>query len=70
MANPLSLAQAIIDGAREVFGWWVDESGRIESKKRAALRAKKEECRKALIDNDWSRLKKLTDEMERLSNEA
>lgn len=70
MPDPLGLAQTILDGAREVFGWWVDEGGRIEAKKRATLRAKREECRKALIDNDWARLKRLTEEMERLANES
>ena len=70
MANPLSLAQAVIDTSREVFGWWVSESGRIEAEKRAALRAKKKECQRALANNDWSALAMHCAELERLSNEA
>lgn len=54
----------------KVFSWWTDEAGRIEIKKRAALRSKKEECKRALIDNRWDDLKHLTDELQRLSTEA
>jgi len=56
--------------ADHIFMWFTDESGRIEIKKRARLRAKKEECRRALLDNRWDDLKLLTAELERLSNEA
>lgn len=51
-----------------VFMWFTDEAGRIEIKKRAALRAKKEECVKALHEKRFSDLRRLTDELERLSN--
>lgn len=54
----------------KIFSWWTDEAGRLEIKKRAALRAKKEECRRALIDNRWDDLKRLTDELQRISSEA
>lgn len=70
MADPLSLTQAIIDAGREVFGWWVDEGGRIEAQKRAALRAKKRECQRALLEHRFTDLQRLSAELERLSNEA
>jgi len=54
----------------KVFSWWTDEAGRIEIQKRARLRAKKEECRRALLDNRWDDLKRLSAELERMSNEA
>jgi len=54
----------------KVFSWWTDEAGRIEIQKRARLRGKKEECRRALLDNRWDDLKRLTDELRRLSSEA
>ena len=61
---------AAIAGLWKILSWFLDEAGRIEVKKRAALREKKEECRRALIDNRWDDLKRLTAELERLSNEA
>ena len=70
MADPLSLTQAVIDGAREVFGWWTDESGRIEAQKRSALRSKKEECKRALQDKRFRDLARLSAELERMSDEA
>jgi hypothetical protein len=70
MANPLPLMQAVIDGAREVFGWWTDEAGRIEAQKRSALRAKKEECKRAFKENRFVDLARLSAELERMSNEA
>jgi hypothetical protein len=54
----------------KIFSWWTDEAGRIEIQKRARLRAKKEECQRALTDNRWDDLKRLTDELRRLSTEA
>lgn len=70
MPDPLSLAQSIIDGAREVFGWWVDEAGRIEAKKRAAMRAKKKECLRALHERRFADFARLSSELERMCNEA
>ena len=70
MADPLGLVQSLIDGTREVFGWWTDEAGRIEASKRKALRKKREECQRALIDNRFTDLARLTDELRRLSEEA
>jgi hypothetical protein len=70
MADPLSLTQAIIDGAREVFGWWTDEAGRIEAQKRSALRDKKKECQRALSENRLADLRRLSAEYERLSDQA
>ena len=74
MADPLSLTQSIIDGAREVFGWWTDEGGRIEARKRSALRAKNKEfqyaARNARTADDFAVVKRLADELERLSNAA
>ena len=53
-----------------VFGWWASESGRLEQQKRNRLRAKKEECRRALLDNRFDDLKRLTDELQRMADEA
>lgn len=60
-----AITGAGIAAAWKIVSWWVDEAGRLEMKKRAALREKKEACRRALIDNDWEALKRLTDELER-----
>lgn len=54
----------------KIFSWWTDEAGRIEIRKRARLRAKKEECQRALLEHRFTDLRRLTDELERLSNEA
>lgn len=50
-----------------IFSWLTDEDGMQEMLLRRRLRAKKEECRRALIDNDWDTLKRLTDELRDLS---
>jgi hypothetical protein len=54
----------------KIFSWWTDEAGRIAIQKRARLRAKKEECAKALKENRLDDLRRLTAELERLSVEA
>jgi len=54
----------------KIFSWWTDEAGRIEIQKRARLRAKKEECRRALRDNRFDDFQQLTDELRRLASEA
>lgn len=56
--------------AEKVFSWFTDEAGRIEIQKRARLRQKKEECQRALKENRFDDLRRLTAEFERLSNEA
>jgi hypothetical protein len=70
MPGPVTLADTIINAAREVFGWWTDEAGRIEAMKRAALKAKREECRRALIDHRYTDLKRLVADLERMSDQA
>jgi hypothetical protein len=56
--------------AEKVFSWWTDEAGRIEIQKRARLRAKKEECKRALLDKRYHDLARLSAELERMSDEA
>lgn len=56
--------------ADTVFSWWISEAGRLELKKRLALAEKREECRRALLDNRFDDLRRLTDELRRLSDEA
>ena len=46
----------------------VDEDKLPEILKRRALAAKKKEVRNALANHDWVELRRLTDELERLSN--
>jgi hypothetical protein len=53
-----------------IFGWFTDEAGRIAIQKRARLRSKKEECRRALLDHRFVDLSRLSAELERMSNEA
>lgn len=53
-----------------IASWLMDEDGYAELKKRRALKAKKEECRRALLDHRWNDLRRLTDELERMSNAA
>ena len=54
--------------ADTLIGAFLDEDKIPEIIKRRKLRAKKEECRKALIDNDFDRLRVLTDELRELAN--
>lgn len=56
--------------AWKIASWFLDESGRLEAKKRKALREKKLECEQALRDHRWDDLRRLSAEYERLSNEA
>jgi len=67
MPGDVGLVAKLVD---TVFSWFTDEAGYLEIKKRRALAAKKEECRRALLDNRWDDLKRLTDELRRLSSEA
>lgn len=62
------LVGAALTLALKVFGYATDEEGLREQQKRKALANKKEECRKALIDNRFDDLKRLTDELERIAN--
>jgi hypothetical protein len=61
---------AVFAGFWKFISWFMDESGRLEAKKREVLREKKAECRQALRDGRWDDLKRLTDELQRLSSEA
>jgi hypothetical protein len=65
MPSDVGLVAKAID---TVFGWFVDEAGYLEMVKRRALRTIKEDCRRALIDNDWDRLRQCIAEYERLCN--
>jgi hypothetical protein len=59
----------IAKAVETIFSWLTDEDGMAEMLKRRKLRAKKEECRQALIDNRFDDLKRLTAELERLSDQ-
>ncbi len=48
--------------------FFMDEDGYAELRKRRLLKAKKEECRRALLDHRFDDLKRLVDELERLSS--
>ena len=50
-----------------VASWLMDENGFAEFNKRRKLKAKKEEARRALIDNDFDALKRHIDELRDLS---
>jgi hypothetical protein len=63
-------ATAALTLGEKIFSWWTDEAGRIEIQKRAKLRAKKEECRRALLEHRFTDLRRLSAELERMSNEA
>lgn len=52
-----------------LIGAFLDEDKIPEILKRRKLRAKKDECRKALNDNRFLDLARLTVELERLSNQ-
>ena len=67
MPDPIGPALTL---AEKVFSWWTDEAGRLAIQKRARLRHKREECQRALDDKRFVDLRRLTDELERLSNEA
>ena len=51
----------------KLIGFVVDEDQLPEILKRRKLATLKEECRKALIDNDWDALRKATQELERIA---
>jgi hypothetical protein len=53
-----------------IFSYFTDEDGYKEMAKRAALKKKKEECRRALIENRFVDLARLTAELERLSQQS
>ena len=63
MATVGPIAKAV----EAIFSWVTDEDGLNELLKRRKLAAKKEECRRALIDNRWDDLRRLTDELRDLS---
>lgn len=51
-----------------VFSFFTSEDGFKEMAKRSALKKKKEECRRALIDNRFADLQRLTDELHALAS--
>ena len=63
----MGLVAKLVDS---VFSWFTDEAGYLEIKKRRVLLAKKEECRRALLDHRFVDLKRLSAELERLSDQA
>lgn len=67
MPGDVGLVAKVVES---IFSWFVSEDGRLEMVKRVRLKAKKEECRRALLDNRFDDLKRLTDELQRLSTEA
>jgi hypothetical protein len=67
MPGDVGAAAKVLD---TIFGWFTDEAGFKEMQKRRALKQKKEECRRALLDNRLDDLKRLTAELVRLSSQA
>jgi hypothetical protein len=67
MPGDVGLVAKLVD---TVFSWFTDEAGYLEIKKQRAIASKKEECRRALLDNRWADLKRLTDELHRLATKA
>lgn len=65
MPDPVGPVAKAVD---TIFSWFTNEDGMNEMLKRRRLRAKKEECRQALIDNRWDDLRRLSAELERMSN--
>lgn len=63
-ADPVSAITSLVN---TVTSWFLDEDGYRQFQKRQALAAKKEACRRALMDNDWDLLKRLTDELRELA---
>lgn len=67
MPGDVGLVAGAID---TIASWFMSAGGYAQFIKRRRLRAKKEEARRALIDNDWDALRRHVVELERLSNEA
>lgn len=65
MPGDVGLVAKLVD---TVFGWFTSEDGFLEMKKRRALASKKEECRRALLDNRWDDVRRLSVELEQLSH--
>jgi hypothetical protein len=55
--------------AEKVFSFFTGQKF-SETMKRKQLREKNEECRRALSDRRWDDLRRLTAELERMSDEA
>lgn len=53
-----------------VASWFMSEGGFNEFRKRAQLRAKRDEAKRALQEHRWDDLRRLTAELERLSTQA
>lgn len=53
-----------------VASWFMSEGGFNEFRKRAQLRAKRDEAKRALREHRWDDLRRLTAELERLSTQA
>lgn len=61
---------AVAKAVDTIFSWFTSEGGKLEAQKRRALKSKREECRRALLEHRFTDLRRLTDELERLSNQA
>ena len=60
MPGDVGLVAKVIE---TIVNKFLDEDQIPELLKRRKLRALKEECRRALIDNDWDRLKSATEQL-------
>ena len=60
MPGDVGLVAKVIE---TIINKFLDEDQIPELLKRRKLRALKEECRRALIDNDWDRLKSATEQL-------
>jgi len=67
MPGDVGLVSKVVE---TIFSYFTDEDGFKEALKRKRLKAKKEECKRALAENRFVDLARLTAELERLSNEA
>ncbi len=65
MPGDVGLVAKVVEA---VFSWATDEDGLKELVKRRSLKNKKEECRRALLDNRWDDLQRLTNELRDLSS--
>lgn len=67
---PLGDVGLVAKAVDTILGWFTDEAGYLEMQKQRALNVKKEACRKALLDNRFDDLVRLTGELQRLSTKA
>lgn len=67
MPGDVGLVAKLLD---TVFSFFTDENGLREMRKRSLLASKRKECQRALLEHRFDDLRRLTDELQRLSDEA